>query len=90
MVPPHKYLLPSTSELQLLSDEKVRIRASLANSESEGLHRYAKLGMVCGVVSFLGCLGSYGYLVRLGHDAAAGIVLGTTVLAVVGKMIRGR
>jgi len=90
MAPPDRYLLPPSSELAPLSDEKVKAVIALADNEGRRSNTYANLGMVCGTVSFLGCLGSYVYLVVQNHDAAAGVVLGTTVLAIIGRMIRGR
>ena len=46
--------------------------------------------MLCGTFSFLGCLGSYVYLVTHNHDAAAGVILGATVIGIIGRMIRGK
>jgi len=51
---------------------------------------YAIVGMLCGTFSFLGCLGSYVYLVLQHHEVAAEVVLGATVLAIIGRMIRGK
>jgi len=90
MAPPTKSLLPSGKQLDALSEEKVRVIAALAEGESRRSYSYAIVGMVCGTVSFLGCLASYVYLVNQKHDTAAGVVLGTTVLAIIGRMIRGR
>jgi hypothetical protein len=90
MAPPDKSLLPPLSELEVLSDEKVRDIIALADSHSRRSNSYAIVGMLCGTASFIGCLSSYVYLVMQHHDAAAGVVLGTTVLAIIGRMIRGR
>lgn len=90
MAPPDKYLLPPTSELQALSDEKIKVIAALADADSRRSNGYAIIGMLCGTISFLGCLGSYVYLVAQHHDTAAGVVLGTTVLGIIGRMIRGK
>lgn len=90
MAPPDKYLLPSARELELLSEAKVHELVKLASEESQRELRYATLGMICGTVSFLGCLASYVVLVLENHDRAAAVVLGTTVLAIVGRMIGGR
>ncbi len=90
MPQPDKYLLPSTVELKPLTDEKVKLLVGLADGANRRAHAYAIFGMVCGTVSFLGSLGSYVYLVESHHEAAAGVVLGTGVLAIVSRMIRGR
>jgi hypothetical protein len=90
MAPPDKYLLPPASELQSLSTETIKAIAALADADSRRANGYAIVGMFCGTVSFLGCLGSYVYLVMQHHDTAAGVVLGATVLAVIGRMIHGR
>lgn len=90
MAHPDRTLLPPSAELELLSDEKVKAIVSLADSESRRSNTYAIIGMLCGTVSFLGCLGSYVYLVIQHHDVAAEVVLGATVLAIIGRRIRGR
>ncbi len=90
MAPPDKYLFPPASELQTLSDEKIKVIAALADADSKRLNGYPIVGMLCGTVSFLRCLGSYVYLVSQHHDGAAGVVLGTTVIGIIGRMIRGK
>jgi len=90
MAPPDKWLLPATDDLETLSDEKVKSIVALADSQGSRNYTYAIVGMLCGTVSFLGCLGSYVYLVMQHHDVAAEVVLGATVLAIIGRMIRGR
>ena len=90
MVQPDKYLLPTSAELEPLSDEKVRILIHLADKDSQRSTSYAVIGMLCGTGSFLACLASYVLLVVHGHDTAAGVVLGATVLGIIGRMIKGR
>ena len=90
MAPPEKYLLPTSAELQPLSDDKVMALVALAESESRRSSHYALSGMFCGTLSFLSCLGAFVFLVMHGHDRAAEVVLGTTVLAIVGRMLRAR
>jgi hypothetical protein len=70
--------------------ETVRLVVELADKESQRTAVYALFGMTCGTVSFLGALAFCVYLVMRGHDTAAGLVFGTTVVAIVGHMIRGR
>ncbi len=90
MALPDKSLLPPATQLQDLSDDKVRVIVELADRESARSNAYAMAGMACGTISFFGCLSAYVYLVIQNHDAAAGVVLGTTVLAIIGRMIRGK
>lgn len=90
MALPEKYLLPTSSELEQLTDEKVKVLVVLADSESRRSTSYAMAGLLCGTGSFLCCLGAFVFLVLHGHDAAAGVVLGAAVLATIGRMIQGR
>lgn len=90
MAPSERYLLPTSAELEPLSDAKVKALMVLADHESKRSNLYAITGMLCGTLSFLSCLGSFVFLVLRGHERAAGLVLGTTVLAIIGRMIRGR
>jgi hypothetical protein len=90
MAPADRYLLPPASELKTLSDETIKSIAALAGADNQRANKYAIVGMLCGTVSFLGCLGAYVYLVMQHHEVPAGLVLGTTVLGIVGLMIRGK
>ncbi len=90
MAPPEKYLLPTNSELQQLTDEKVKALIVLADGESRRSNVHTITGMHCGTCSFLCCLGVFVYLVVHGHETAAAVVLGATVLATIGRMIQGR
>jgi hypothetical protein len=90
MARPIRPLLPPVAELAQLTDDKVRALVSLSDSESRRVHVYAVVGMICGAVSFLSALGAYVYLVMHGHNAEGGVVLGTTVIAAITQMIRGR
>ncbi len=85
-----KALLPPPSELASVS-ERVAIEILLvANLANQRAHRYATLGMICGTLSLLGALLAFTFLVVNGHPASAGVVLGSTVIAVVGKMVGSR
>jgi hypothetical protein len=46
--------------------------------------------MICGTTSFLACVGAFSYLAINNHPTAAGVILGTGVLAIVGRMIASR
>ena len=85
-----RVLLPQSRQLAALSVETAREVLALADAESRRAHRYAALGFLCGTFSLLLCLAAYVYLVVHGHDTAAGVVLGTGILAVIGTMIRAR
>ena len=87
---PARSLLPSPSQLRNLPEATVQRVIELADQESQRSARYAMFGMACGTVSFLGALASCVYLVMQGHDTAAGLVFGSTVVTIVGNMIRSR
>ena len=88
--PSIKAYLPSAAQLQKLSEEKLRLLVQLANEDDSRATRYSIIGMICGTLSFLACLGIFFELVILNHEKAAGVVIGATVLAVISKMIQGR
>ena len=90
MAPPEKYLLPTSRELEPLSDAKVQALIAMAEGESKRSTQYAVFGMACGTISFLSCVGSFVFLVVQGHDRAAEVILGTAVLTIVGRMLRPR
>jgi len=76
--------------LKELSDEKVKSLVEFSGGQSRESTMYAAVGMLCGTVSFLACLAAYVYLVKANHEVAAGAVLGTSVLGIIGSMIRAR
>jgi hypothetical protein len=83
-------LLPSIQEIQALSSEKLAIIAGLTDAVHRRNFLYAMTGKICAALCFLGCLAVFGFLVNAGHDTAAGIVLGATVPATIGRMIGPR
>jgi hypothetical protein len=85
-----RFLLPRLAVLKELSDEKVKSLVELSAGQSRESTAYAVIGMLCGTVSFLACLAAYVYLVRGNREVAAGVVLGTSVLGIIGAMIRSR
>jgi hypothetical protein len=90
MSKPASYLLPSVAELQQLSDSKAIQVIQAVDAENQRAHTYASLGMICGTTSFLACVGAFSYLAINNHPTAAGVILGTGVLAIVGRMIASR
>jgi hypothetical protein len=46
--------------------------------------------MGCGTASLLACILAFAYLVMNGHSTEAYVVLGTAVLALIGRMIAAR
>jgi hypothetical protein len=83
-------LLPSTSDLQRLSSQKIELILEAIDREGERKLRYARLGMICGTVCLLGSLTASSYLAVIGHEKMAFVILGTSVLSVIGKMILQR
>jgi hypothetical protein len=90
MAKPGQYLLPPAADLALLSEQASASVIQAVNEENRRAHTYAMLGMICGTVSFLACIASFSYLVINGHPQAAGVILGTGVLAIIGRMIAAR
>ena len=76
--------------MQALSEEKLAVVVKFADAVNRRSFAYAMTGKICAAVCFLGCLAVFGFLVNGGHDTAAGIVLGATVLATIGRMIGPR
>jgi len=87
---PEKALLPSVADLAKLPVATAEAVLVLVDSINSREHSYGVLGMVCGTVSLLGALASFTYLAMNGHPKSATVVLGSTVLTVIGKMIGGR
>ena len=90
MAPRSKPLLPTARDLALLSDEKVKAILEVIDREGERANRYAVYAMTCGTVSLLGCFGLFGYLVMQGHERAASLIFGTTVVGLIGKIVLAR
>ena len=88
---PAEALLPySAVELERLPIPTAQAVIQAVDAEQRRAHEYASLGMICGTASFLGCVGAFCYLETTGHPAGAGIILGTGVLATIGRMIAAR
>jgi hypothetical protein len=85
-----RYLLPRPAVLKELSDEKLKSLVEFSAAQSRESTAYAMVGMLCGTVSFLSSLVAYVCLVKGNHEVAAGVVLGTSVLGIIGSMIRSR
>jgi hypothetical protein len=83
-------LLPTVSDLAKLTPEVASEVLRFADRVNQRETGYATLGAVCGASCFLCCAGVFVYLVETGHPAAAGTVLGTAVLGIVGKFIDSR
>jgi hypothetical protein len=90
MTKPTTSLLPPVSELSQLTPDAVQLVIESFNAEHRREHSYAILGMLCGTFSFLGCVASFTLLVMNGHPGAAGVILGTGVLAIIGRMLGAR
>ncbi len=83
-------LLPHADELRSLPLPTVELIIKAVDTENQRGHVYALLGMICGTISFLACIAVFSYLVVHGHPSAAGVILGTGVIAIVGRMIASR
>ena len=59
-----------------------------AEREDQRTFRYAMIGLLCGFIAFLGCLGSYIYFALHAHQVIAGIVLGLWCLAPITDLAR--
>jgi hypothetical protein len=46
--------------------------------------------MICGTICLLGSLAASSYLAVMGHEKMAFVILGTSVLSVIGKMVLQR
>jgi hypothetical protein len=90
MPTPDRSLVPKISELSALPPEVAISVIKLANDSDERATKYAIVGMVCGTLSFLGCVADYAYLVMQSHPKAAAVALGTGVLAIIRTMIKSR
>ena len=83
-------LLPSTQQLAGLSEEKTKLILDVVNKVNERETWHGTIRMVIAGCCFSMCVASFTYLVMKGHEKAAAVVLGVTVLGVVGQMINAR
>ena len=83
-------LLPKVSDLTVLSDDGIRAVLDTVSRVNERETRHATIRMGIAGFCFAVCVASFTYLVMGGHDKAAGLVLGTTVMGVVIQMINAR
>jgi putative Mn2+ efflux pump MntP len=80
----------SPEQYLALSDAKAVALTELANERHKREARYAVLGMMCGTLSLLACIGAFVYLAMNGHKTEAYVVLGAAVLAMIGRIIQSR
>jgi hypothetical protein len=78
------------AQYAILTDAKVVAITQLANDTHKRQTTYAALGMACGTLAFLACIGAFVYLAIEGHRTEAYVVLGTAVLAMIGRIIGSR
>jgi hypothetical protein len=52
--------------------------------------KYATVSMICGVICLLANLGIFTYLVMNNHERAAGVVFGTAIVGLIGKIVLAR
>jgi hypothetical protein len=83
-------LLPKVSDLTQLSDDGIRAVLDTVNRVNEREARHGTIRMGTAGFCFAICVASFTFLVMGGHDKAAGLVLGATVMGVVIQMINAR
>ncbi len=83
-------LLPPTSQIAKLTEAQTTVVINALDKVNARDHSYAVAGLICGTVSFMAALNIFAYLIVRGHATAASSVLGTSVLAIIGYMIRAR
>jgi len=83
-------LLPELKDLAQLSDSSMKIVLDAISADRDRSLKYATLGLKWGGLSLLGCLAATCFLEWNGQSVMARVVLGTSVLSTVGKMITGR
>ena len=83
-------LLPPAAELAQLTEDQARAVIAAVDRADQREHSYALVALIGGMLSFLGVVAGFIYLVIQGHTQAAGLLLGAAVLAIVGQMIRAR
>jgi hypothetical protein len=83
-------LLPDVAELRSLSDDQTRAIVMACDAEGKRNFLYDMTGLLGGIACFLSALGVFAFLVMHQHEASAGIALGATVAAMIGRMIRRR
>lgn len=83
-------LLPTVEALREMSESTALAVIRAASDEQRRETHYASLAMVCGTLSFLGCIGAFCYLVAIGQQQSSILVLGAGVLAIVARMISAR
>ncbi len=77
-------------EFAALSDAQASALANIALDRHKRSANYAVLGMMCGTLCFLSCIGAYAYLAMHGHSTEAYWALGTAVLSIISQLIRAR
>ena len=81
---------PKAVDLALLSDASVKVVMDTAAQINAQEARYGIYTMCLAAACFMVCIASFTFLVMNDHATAAGIILGTTVMGVVGQMINAR
>jgi hypothetical protein len=83
-------LLPPAGELARLTDDQARSVILAVDRANGREHSYALTAMICGTLSLLAAIAGFVFLVTHGHTPAAGVLLGTAVLTVIGQIIGSR
>lgn len=83
-------LLPSTKDLAALSPQKIELALTAIREEGERELAYATLSMKCGTACLISSLILFTILVMVGHDKAAAVIFGTSVVGLIGKIVLAR
>jgi hypothetical protein len=83
-------LLPSVEELRELSERAQVAAINAGDRVSRRKFAYAITSLIGGLICFLAMLGGFVFLVMQGRPESAGLLLGTGLLAIIGRMIGAR
>jgi hypothetical protein len=84
------FLLPPPEDLAKLTDSTAAKSLEVIDNANRLGHSYASLAMACGTFGLIACIVAFTYLVVNGHPTAAGLVLGTSVLTILGQIVNSR
>jgi hypothetical protein len=83
-------LLPQPDELAALDSGKIELLLTAVKQEGDRDLHYAALSMKCGTGCLIASLILFTFLVMQGHDNAAAVIFGTSVLGLLGKIVLAR
>ncbi|MBB5061278.1 hypothetical protein HDF16_006014 [Granulicella aggregans] len=87
---PEVSLVPALEDLVVLSPQKIRLILETVNSDKDPNLRYATMSLLAGSAVLVVAILAFTFLVHSDHPTAAGVLLGTSVLGVITKIILAR